>query len=234
VEIKQGTKPTALPLELTFEDGAMSKDDELRYGPPGGHAIHLCVDMQRMFAEGTDWKMAWLPRVLPNIVEITCVNPERTIFTRFIPPSAPSQGSGMWRRYYERWSSMTIDALGPEMIGLVPDLARFVPPARVFDKHVYSPWTGSDLHAQLRSAAVDTVIVTGGETDVCVLATVLGAVDWGFRVVLVTDALCSSADETHDSMMDIYMNRFGQQVECVATETLLANWSASPRARHLP
>jgi len=85
----------------------MSKDDELRYGPPGGHAIHLCVDMQRMFAEGTDWKMAWLPRVLPNIVEITC-DPERTIFTRFFPAGAPGQGSGMWRRYYERWSSMTI------------------------------------------------------------------------------------------------------------------------------
>jgi nicotinamidase-related amidase len=72
------------------------------------------------------------------------------------------------------------------------------------------------------------VIVTGGEkTDVCVLATVLGAVDWGFRVILVTDALCSSANETHDSIMNIYMNRFGQQVECVATESLLSQWSAS-------
>ncbi|MEY9595598.1 hypothetical protein ABIF74_000288 [Bradyrhizobium japonicum] len=73
---------------------------------------------------------------------------------------------------------------------------------------MYSPWTGSDLHSQLPSAGVDTVVVTGDETDVCVLATVLGAVDWGFRVVLVTDAICGSADETHDSMMTIYMNPF--------------------------
>ena len=100
----------------------------------------------------------------------------------------------------------------------------FVPPARTFDKHVYSPWTGSDLHEQLRGGGIDTVIITGGETDVCVLATVLGAVDWGFRVILVTDALCSSADETHDAMMNIYMNRFGEQVECVTTETLLDSW----------
>ncbi len=28
----------------------------------------------------------------------------------------------MWRRYYERWGSMTIEELGPEMIGLVQDL----------------------------------------------------------------------------------------------------------------
>ena len=35
----------------------MPKNDELRYGPPGETAVHLCVDMQRMFAEGTEWKM---------------------------------------------------------------------------------------------------------------------------------------------------------------------------------
>jgi nicotinamidase-related amidase len=76
--------------------------------------------------------------------------------------------------------------LGPEMIGLVPDLAKYVPPARTFDKHVYSPRTGTDLHQQLRNAGIDTVIITGGETDECVLATVLGAIDWGLRVILVT------------------------------------------------
>ena len=62
----------------------------------------------------------------------------------------------MWRHYYERWASMTIDQIGPDMVELVPDLAAFVPPARVFDKHVYSPWTGSDLHQQLRSADIDS------------------------------------------------------------------------------
>ena len=130
----------------------------------------------------------------------------------------------MWGRYYERWGSMTIEQLGPEMVGLVPHLAAFVPPARTFDKHVYSPWTGSELHQHLRGAGIDTVIITGGETDVCVMATVLGAIDWGFRVILVQDALRSSADETHDAMMNIYMNRFGEQVETVTTETLLESW----------
>jgi nicotinamidase-related amidase len=71
----------------------------------------------------------------------------------------------MWKYYYERWGSMTIDQLGPEMIALVPELARSAPPARTYDKHVYSPWTGRDLHEQLRSAGIDTVIITGGETE---------------------------------------------------------------------
>ena len=174
--------------------------------------------------------MPWLKHVLPNIAAITSAHPEKTILTRFIPARKPGQGVGMWRHYYERWASMTIDQIGPEMVGLVPELAAFVPPARFFDKHVYSPWTGSDLHQQLRSTGIDTVIITGGETDVCVLSTMLGAIDWGFRVMLVTDALCSSADETHDAMMNIYMNRFGLQVETVTTETLLDRWPRGTRA----
>ncbi|MET3972838.1 nicotinamidase-related amidase [Bradyrhizobium sp. JR7.2] len=145
----------------------MAKNDELRYGAPGENAVHICVDMQRMFAESTEWKMPWLPRVLPNIISVTASHPERTISTPFIPAQKPGQGAGMWRRYYERWGSMTIDELGPEMIGLVRDLAQFVPPARIFDKHVYSPWTGSDFHERLGAAHVDTIIITGGETDVC-------------------------------------------------------------------
>ena len=74
------------PLELGLEDRAMSKSDELRHGAPGETAVHLCVDMQRMFAEATEWQMPWLERVLPNIVSITSAHPERTIFTRFVPP----------------------------------------------------------------------------------------------------------------------------------------------------
>jgi nicotinamidase-related amidase len=178
--------------------------------------------------------MPWLERVLPNIVAITSAHAERTIFTRFIPARKPGQGVGMWRHYYERWASMTLDQMGPDMIGLVPDLVKFVPPAKMFDKHVYSPWTGSDLHLhlQLRDGTVDTLVITGGEADVCVLATMLGATDWGFRVILVTDALCSSADETHDAMMNIYLNRFGEQVETVTTDTLLKSWPGSARARN--
>ena len=202
----------------------MSKRDELRYGVLGETVVHLCVDMQRMFAEGTEWKMPWLPRVLPKIVSIVSAHPEKTIFTRFIPARRPGQGVGMWRHYYERWGSMTIDQLGPRMIGLVPELEQFVPPARKFDKHVYSPWTGTDLHQQLRGAGIQTVINTGGETDVCVLATVLGAVDYGYRVVIVRDAVCSSSDDGHDALLKVYHRRYTEQIETADAETILSSW----------
>lgn len=203
----------------------MSEKDELRYGPLGPGCCHVCVDLQRLFAEKTDWHTPWLARVLPHAIRIAGAHPAETIFTRFIPAERPGEGEGTWRRYYERWESMTVERLGPGMLDLVPELQRFVPPAPVVDKRVYSPWVETDLHERLKARGVDTLVVTGGETDVCVLATVLGAVDRGYRIVIATDALCSSSDETHDAMLTLYHNRYGQQVETVTTDVILRSWS---------
>jgi hypothetical protein len=63
-----------------------------------------------------------------------------------------------------------------------------------------------------RARLTDTLVISGGETDVFVLA-VLGAGDLGYRVVLATDALCSSSDETHDALLTSYESRFSEQIE---------------------
>lgn len=71
---------------------------------------------------------------------------------------------------------------------------------------------------------VDTIFLTGGETDICVLATALGAIDRGFRLILIKDALCSSSNRTHDELMDLYSSRFDTQIEVIDTDALLTNW----------
>ena len=202
----------------------MSKQNELRHGALGGGCVHFCIDMQRMYFEDTPWKMPWMEKVLPQIVSLTSVHPERTIFSRFIPAKKAGEGVGMWRRYYERWSNMTTEELGPDMVELVPALGQFVPPGRIFDKYVYSPWVGSNLHDQLRRSGIDSLVISGGETDVCVLATVLGAIDWGFRTVLATDAVCSSSDASHDALINYYEHRFSEQLELACTEVIIQKW----------
>ena len=124
---------------------------------------------------------------------------------------------------------MTIDELGTEMLDLVPELRVFAPPAEVIDKPVYSPWIATDLHSRLQARGVNALVITGGETEVCVLAAVMGAIDFGYRVVLAKDAICSSADDTHDAMIDIYCERFQMQVETVDTEAVLRAWNSIGR-----
>lgn len=196
----------------------------LKFGPLGETVVHLCVDMQKMFAEPTDWTTPWMKRVLPNAIRLCEGHAERCVFTRFVPAREPGLGQGTWKSYYQRWHSMTIAELGEDMVRVVPELERFAPPALVVDKHVYSPWYETDLHRQLQTRGIDTLVISGGETEVCVLATVLGAIDFGYRVVLATDALCSSADATHDAMVGVYTMRYGMQVEPVTTDDIVAEW----------
>jgi nicotinamidase-related amidase len=196
----------------------------LVHGPLGDRSIHICVDMQRLFAPGGPWEVPWTQKVLPAIEAIASRHAANTVFTRFIPADAPGAGPGMWAYYYRQWASITLERIDSDLLLLLPSLQRCTPPAAILDKRVYSPWTEGRLQMLLRSKAKDTVVITGGETDVCVLATVLGAVDLGLRVILVTDALCSSADETHDAVMALYRSRFSHQIEAATTDEVLDNW----------
>jgi nicotinamidase-related amidase len=187
-------------------------------------AVHLCVDMQRIFAKGGIWETPWMERVLPTIAGIAARYPERTVFTRFITPQSPEAASGQWRPYFERWKIATRQALSPSQLELVPELARYAPPAVIIDKSTYSAFFGSPLARFLQDRNVRTVIVSGAETDVCVLSTVLDAVNIGFRVILVEDALCSSSDAGHDALMTMYRMRFSEQIDLVKAECLSDIW----------
>jgi nicotinamidase-related amidase len=217
-------KATRIGLRMKAGENLRLQGKHARDCQLGDHCAHLCVDAQRMFLEQTEWHTPWFGRVLPQIVRLVADMPERTFFTRFIPAKAPGEGHGTWRNYYVRWASMTLDIMGKEMAGLVPELAMHVPPAHVVDKTVYSPWLNSDLHAQLQGKDVDTLIISGGETDICVLATALGAIDCGYRTILLTDALFSSVDETHDKVVDLYRTRFDMHVETATVDEIIANW----------
>ena len=187
-------------------------------------AVHLAIDMQNIFAPGGIWATPWMERVLPSIVDIAARYRTRTVFTRFITPLHPEERPGRWQRYFEKWQCATRSQLPLSQLELVPALQRFVPPARVIDKPAYSAFAGSALASLLADKGIGTVVVTGAETDVCVLATVLDAVDRGLRVVIVEDALCSSSDVGHDALMTLYRNRFAEQIELIKTEQLPALW----------
>jgi nicotinamidase-related amidase len=198
--------------------------DQLLPLPLTERTVHLCIDMQRIFSSEGPWATPWMERVLPVITEIAGRFPERTVFTRFITPAKPDDMPGMWQRYYQRWRETTRERIDPALLELMPQLARFSPPAAVIDKTRYSGFVEPQLRAHLMERRADGLIVTGAETDVCVLATVLGAVDLGYRVIVVTDAICSSSDEGHDALLRVYHGRYSEQIETADAETVLRRW----------
>ncbi|HEV7337001.1 MAG TPA: cysteine hydrolase [Bosea sp. (in: a-proteobacteria)] len=188
--------------------------------------VHLCVDMQRLFGPEGPWPTPWMARVLPQCVALVERHPQATIFTRFITPSTMDHAVGAWRDFYDRWPYTTRDRLQADLLELVPELARYAPPAHVFDKPVYSAFASRRLLAHLRDRSADTVILSGAETDVCVLSTALSAVDHGFKVVIATDAVCSYSDVGHDALLGLFRARFSQQIAVAPTSEILDRWRA--------
>ena len=187
-------------------------------------AVHLCIDMQRIFAPGGLWATPWMERVLPVVTEVAERYPERTVFTRFITPERPEAMPGTWQTYYRRWQQATRNELDPQWLELLDPLRRLAPPATIIDKSRYSAFAGSSLLAHLQERHADALIITGSETDVCVLSTVLDAVDFGFRVVLVEDGVCSSSDAGHDALLTVYHQRYSLQIETADAEQVLVAW----------
>ncbi|KYK49613.1 cysteine hydrolase [Bradyrhizobium liaoningense] len=187
-------------------------------------AVHLCIDMQNIFAPSGLWATPWMERVLPTIASIVSRYQVRTIFTRFITPQDPEDRPGQWQSYFRRWHQATRRHLPSSALELVPALNRFVPPAAVIDKPAYSAFSNPGLASLLLEKNIGTVVISGAETDVCVLSTVLSAVDLGFRVVIVEDALCSSSDVGHDALMTMYRTRFHGQVDLLTAEELAEFW----------
>ncbi len=205
----------------------MAGDLPQKYGAtlPIRHAVHLCIDMQNIFAQGGLWETPWMERILPRIVDISARHSERTVFTRFITPETPEDRPGRWQNYYRKWEKATTAKLPTSQLDLIPVLARYAPPAVVIDKPFYSAFARTRLLSFLTDKHVATLIMTGSETDVCVLSTTLSAVDLGYRVILIEDALCSSSDEGHDALMTMYRTRMSEQIELVSSEELAELWN---------
>lgn len=182
---------------------------------------HLCLDMQKLFAPEGPWSTPWMERVLPNITAVAEAFGPATVFTRFIPAGNPDEEIGTWRGYYQRWSGLTLEKMDARLLDLVPPLAALAPPGHIVEKRRFSGFSAPELAPLLNGTGTETLVITGAETDMCILATVMDAVDRGYRVLLVEDAVCSSSDEGHDAALMIYRRRFGQQIEMVSTAELM-------------
>jgi nicotinamidase-related amidase len=172
----------------------------------------------------TKWASEAIWHALPGILKISGRYASQTVFTRFICPRDLSETKGQWTRFYADAEGMLCNNLHPSMMDLLPELMKFIPPARIVDRKVFSALASSDLRALLAESSTDTLAISGFETDVCVLATVLAAIDLGFRVVLVKDALASSNEAGEKAALHQVFSRFDQQIEVIDADELFENW----------
>jgi nicotinamidase-related amidase len=192
--------------------------------PVSPRSIHLCLDMQNMIGPAGPWSARWAERVMPSVVSLIEHAPERTLFTRFIPPLNIPETDGAWRDFYEKWAGLTRSQVEPALLELMPPLPMFVPPAMVFDKARFSAFSALGLVEHIGKLQTDTIILSGAETEMCVLATALAGLDLGYRVVIARDAICSASDPCHDAVQRVYDERFTAQIRSLDVAKIRALW----------
>ena len=203
----------------------------LAFGPLDARTFHLCIDMQRIFLEPGPWYCGGGPRAPAGVPSAGCSS-TRLDNSALHPlhhggERAGSAATGAWQRYYRHWHAVTQNEAGAEILDLHPALGPHAAAERVFDKPTHDAFDSPDLARHIAAAAPSALVLSGVETDVCVLATAMSAVDLGYRTVIATDAVASSVPESHAACLDHVYPRFDQQIELAGVAEILAAWSAS-------
>lgn len=101
-----------------------------------------------------------------------------------------------------------------------PDPALLPAPGEpVLFKRRFSAFFGTDLDLRLRAREVDTVVLVGNKTNVCVRATATDAMAYGYRVLVVREAVASNRAHLHGASLediDRYVGRVISLEEALA------------------
>ncbi len=158
------------------------------------HAVLVAIDMQVAFREeGSDWAVPRYDEAAARIATLVDLFGDRVVWTRFV---RDPREAGAWSDYYDRWSSFRVDEDSGQW-----DLTTSAAPGHAtVSLPTFSKW-GPELAAL---APVGTpLVVTGVATDCCVLSTVLGAIDAGRPVVVVTDACAAVSDDAQQQTLQL-------------------------------
>ena len=202
---------------------------------PGRTAL-LVVDMQRGFLDpGAAMEVPAARGIVPTVARLVALFRERrlpVVFSQFVyspavpllvgelhpehrpaPPGAPT-GFG-------RPSSSCLE--GDPSVDVVPELAP-QPGELAVRKHWYDAFAGTPLDGALRAQGVRSLVMAGTMTDICVLATVIGAFNREYRVTVVEDGVATLWPDIQRATLDIVRRAYGRVTPAARVAAEITAW----------
>lgn len=182
----------------------------------------VIVDMQEIFrSPESEWFVPQYSEAAENIRQLTGVFGQGVIWTRFV---RDPQEHGSWHEYYVRWSRCRVAPDSDQWQITLPHL----PGDSILSLPTFSKW--SQELADLTKGH-DQLTICGVATDCCVLSTVLGAVDAGKHVTVVTDACAGITAEAHQQALSL-MDLLSPMVTLKTTAQQVADSAAETKSRY--
>ena len=205
--------PESVKARVIRRQGKLFSHDTI----DAGRTALVVVDMQNYFvAEGFPLEAPVARAIVPNI-------------NRMAKAMRAAGGTVVWVQTtsagaLEYWGNLHRHMLTPErsdarLAGLDEASEGFklyrtlepLPTDLWVKKIKYSAFIAgsSDIHAQLASRGIDTVLVTGTVTNVCCESTARDAMMLDYRVIMLSDGNASLSDEEHAASLNNFLCYFG-------------------------
>ena len=171
---------------------------------------HIVVDLQNGFMqEGAPVEVPTAREIVPNVNRITQALREAggtIVYLRFMTDAGALSN---WSTFYDqmfdpaRREAMQA-AFGPDChhFALWPEL-DVQASDWIVDKTRFSGFVpgACDLHERLKSAGIDTLIITGTLTNCCCESTARDAMQRNYRVIFVSDGNAALSDAEHNATL---------------------------------
>ena len=156
-----------------------------------GRAALLVLDMQDYFLqEGSHAYIPAAPAIIPGIqmlIEAFKHLDRPVIFTRHINTPKDAGMMAVW------WKDLLQPGSPHSSITATLDTTG----GRVFEKHQYDAFIGTDLESWLHSKAVEQILITGVMTHLCCETTARSAFIHGFEVLFAVDGTATYNVDFH-------------------------------------
>ena len=131
--------------------------------------------------------------------------------------------AGMWIRKVPALKILKQGTRMVEVDARIPPLAD----ETVIEKKQASAFHGTDLHALLRSRAIDTIIMTGCTTSGCIRASAIDSIQYGYHTGVVADGVGDRAHEPHQANLFDIDAKYGDVISTGEALEYVASVSAS-------
>ncbi|MEM0265082.1 MAG: isochorismatase family cysteine hydrolase [Candidatus Methanomethylicia archaeon] len=168
------------------------------------HVAILVIDMLNDFVYGS-LKCDNALKIIPRVKILIDTAREHGIPVIYVNDSHLPNIDGEFKKWGSHaikgsWGAMIIDDLKPSERDFI------------IEKRRYSGFYGTSLDDLLRELKIDTLIVTGIHTHICVMNTVADAFYRGYKVIIPSDCVTTFNEEDHNWGLKYMKEIYGVEI----------------------